>query len=762
MARDPKNTTLQIKLMSMEWYRGTQPISPPPGSKLNTIQFAEQASTEAVQEAFKHMRRALELRRKSFEQLRDSKPNIEQFQAELNELNRQLQSEMYAFQQLRFLKGQPDEVQKTVDELRSQLQDNIWEWLRLYSQLIEKDPSHFPAFTSQVSNEFHRHWYSGTQERKPFSSLRRAVLLWLETKEKIGDVRLSLTETRSAYQFLETLSQRLTQRPQPNEFDAEARLAVAKELFETLLKNRNPAWQDHGQVALWWQKVLRGEMAFEQFQAKYNKLKARWQANIKDPPGKMPRHTQLDLYAVWRFAVHQHSLNDLGSATVAFVEWRENETLALVDFMLSRKEVVAEVVDRLIQVGNVQAGQMIPPKEIERRLDAVLASLDDPKLLDFEEQSTLLQSRRQYWLRAQTDWLIKFPEVAGDRMTPPWKSAKKLLEITESPFQSILQGGTIHDGALYVVRRRDAARAPRNQPTWSLLKLSLKEGDPTEIAAVAMDGGAGNMGFNSFPGRSITNVVFGSQECCCTVPGFGLVIFGLDEKTPSHFVKLAKDLPYKDVQGLALVDRKLYLGMGGQGALVEYSLESGEYKPLFAGDWSENPAPFKDIPRLQVFAVLYDTQWKRLVFDVLAHTIAGPNTGTFLPQTGLWEWKLGTTEFKQLHAFNGTTLDWVSPIDVNSSLLWSRHCLLKFDQANNRLQYLQTAGGRLLNQQLTPTVTVPRGMISPQLILHRDWIWTGDPLVRTSMKTGKTEPLPPLERPTRNFPRVSCVLLQQT
>jgi hypothetical protein len=583
----------------------------------------------------------------------------------------------------------------------------------------------------------------------------------LETREKIGDVRLPLSEFRQMNENLETIANWLTSKPVPNDegTDSEIRPEVATELFTALLKSRDSAWRDFGTVGLAWQKVLRGEMTFEQYRAEYDKLKERWQATIKDPPGKMPRHTAWAQYFVWRYAVHQHSGNDLGSATVAFTDWRENETLAMTDLMVSRKELINEIVFRLIALGDMQSSQMIPPKEVERRLAAVLASLDDPKLMNFEDNSDPTY-RRQAWLKSQTDWLIKFPEVAGDRLAPPWKSAKKLLAITESPFRSKLEGGAIHDGAVYCVRR-DAAFPPRNQPSLTLLKLPLKEGEPTEVASVALEGAVGNFGI-SFPGRSISSVAFGSKECCCNVPGFGLVIFGLDDKTPSHLVKMDQNLPYKDVQGLALVGRKLYLGLGGQGALVEYSLDSGEYKPLLAGDWAENPAAFKDIQRLQVFAMLYDAERKRLVFGITAHKMTGATTGTYLPQCGLWEWKLGTTEFKQLHSFSGTAPNWVSPIDANSSLWWARDYLLKFDHANNRLQYLQTAGGRPLNQQLRPTIQTARGVLSTQLIFHRDSIWTGDPLVRTSVKTGKVEPLPPLERPNAPLRQLSCLLLQQT
>jgi hypothetical protein len=583
----------------------------------------------------------------------------------------------------------------------------------------------------------------------------------LETREKIGDVRLGLTDLRKDNDCLETMANWLASKPTPNDAntDADARPAAATEFFTALQKSRNPAWRDLGVVSLSWQKVLSGDLTFEQFRAEYDKLKERWQTTIKDPPGKMPRHTQWEHYFVWRRAVHQHPGNDLGSATVAFTEWRENETLAMTDLMLSRKELISEIVGWLIAVGNTQSNQMIPPKEVERRLAAVLASLDDPKLLDFEDNVNLA-NRRNSWMKSQTEWLLKFPEVAGDRLKTPWTSAKKLLTITESPFRSKLEGGAIHDGAVYCVRR-DAASAPRNQPALTLLKLSLKDGDPTEVASVALEGVSGLMSV-SYPARTIANIVFGPKECCCNVPGFGLVIFGLDDKTPSHFVKLDQNLPYKDVQGVALVDRKLYLGLGGQGALVEYSLDSGEYKPLLAGDWAENPAPFKEIPRLQVLAMLHDAERKRLVFGVLAHKMTGATTGTFLPQSGLWEWKLGTTEFKQLHTFNGTAPNWGSSIDANASLLWSRDYLLKFDHTNNRMQYLQTARGRPLNQQLTPTTLTARGILSTQLIFHRDWIWTGDPLVRTSVKTGKTEPLPPLERPNPQLMRFSCTMLQQT
>ena len=761
LTREPKNASFQSRMASLEWLRGSQPIGSKPGGNQNFVQAAENATPAEVQEALQHMRKALGWWQKSFERIQDSKPSAEQLKAELFEIQKYGYTDQNALQQLRLLKGQPPEVQKAVDEFREQVQNHLWVQIQFFAQLIEKEPTQFPLFSNHVRNEFHRFGTSGAHGRNPAFQVRRAILLWLETREKIGDVRLSLTDLRQVNDTLENVTAWLTSKPNPNDVDTdvESRPAAATELFTALQKSRNSAWRDFGQVGLSWQKVLRGEITFEQYRAEYDKLKERWPATIKEPPGKMPRHTQWEQYFVWRYAVHQHPGNDLGSATVAFTEWRENETLAMTDLMLSRKELINEIVDRLVSVGNTQSSQMIPPKEIERRLAGVLASLDDPKLIDFEDNANLI-NRRQSWLKAQTDWLFKFPEIAGDRLKAPWKSAKKLLAITESPFRSKLEGGTIHDGAVYCLRR-DAAFAPRNQATLTLLKLPLKDGDPTEVASIVLEGAVGNFGI-SYPGRSISNIAFGSKECCCNVPGFGLVIFGLDDKTPSHFVKLDQNLPYKDVQGLALVDRKLYLGLGGQGALVEYSLETGDYKPLLSGDWAENPAAFKDIQRLQVFAMLHDTERKRLVFGVTAHKVTGTNTFTFLPQSGLWEWNLGTTEFKQLHPFNGTAPNWVSFIDANSLLLWARDYLLKFDHTNNRLQYLQTAGGRPLNQQLTPTIQTARGLLSTQLIFHRDWIWTGDPLVRTSVKTGKTEPLPPLERPNAPLRQLSCLLLQQT
>lgn len=762
LTRDPKNAAFQAKMAALEWQRGTQPIWSKPGGVQNIQLAAENATPAEVREALTHMRLALGWWRKSFERTRDAKPNAEQLKAELFELQRNNFAEHNALQQLRLLKGQPPEVQKEVDEFRDQVQNYFWERIQFFAALIEKEPTQFPLFNDHVRNQFYQFATSGGHGRNPAFQVRRSTLLWLETREKIGDVRLPLSEFRQMNENLETIANWLTSKPTPNDegTDSEIRPEVATELFTALLKSRDPAWRDFGTVGLAWQKVLRGESTFEQYRAEYDKLKERWQATIKDPPGKMPRHTQWEQYFVWRYAVHQYSGNDLGSATAAFTDWRENETLAMTDLMVSRKELVSEIVDRLVSLGNMQSSQMIPPKEIERRLAAVLVSLENPQLVDFEDTSNSL-NRRNSWLKTQTDWLIRFPEVAGDRLAPPWKSAKKLLTVPDAPIRSSLIGGVIHEDAVYCVRR-DAAFAPRNQAMLVLLKIPLKGGDPSEVASLVLDGVNVNQTAVTSLGRPITGVAFGSKECCCIVPGFGLLIFSLDEKQPSHFLKLDEALPYKDVQGAVIVDRKLYLGLGGQGALVEYSLETGEFKPLLAGGWADNPAAFKDIPRAQVFAILHDAERQRLVFSFLAQKAPPSNPSLLVPQTGIWEWKLGTREFRQLHSVQGLPPNWVSPIDANSSLWWSRDSLLKLDHANNRLQFLQTAGGRPLNQQIAPTITTARGVMSPQLIFHRDWVWTGDPFVRTSVKTGKTEPLSPLERPKTSSSIYNCNLLQQT
>ena len=173
----------------------------------------------------------------------------------------------------------------------------------------------------------------------------------------------------------------------------------------------------------------------------------------------------------------------------------------------------------------------------------------------------------------------------------------------------------------------------------------------------------------------------------------------------------------------------------------------------FAGGRADNPAALRDIPELRVLTLQADLARERLVFSLAAASqrdkvsnFENQNPGG-LPQTGLWEFKYRTGEFRQLVPMLNAIPDWSEPMNEKSVLLVAREFVLQFDPTTDQIRPLRTFLVVPMNEKIKLADVRARGVTLGAVAVVDDELWMGDPLTRVSLANGKLLPTASLERP---------------
>lgn len=227
----------------------------------------------------------------------------------------------------------------------------------------------------------------------------------------------------------------------------------------------------------------------------------------------------------------------------------------------------------------------------------------------------------------------------------------------------------------------------------------------------------------------------------------GVFIFPKDGGPPQHLTT-ADGLPSNWVCSLAVLDSKLFLGLGdNEGFLVVYDLQTHVCEVIASSRRKDKRSPFDDLsPPFSVHALRSDSARKRVIALITA-----PPAPSGEPLAGLWLVNPPSGELKQLLRLQWgawLTPNWLSPIR-NNRLLLNQHdprCLIEFDLEHDKTTLLYARGRFPVTQLLQPsaeTVTSELHRSAPFLLVY-DSLWTGVPFGGISRANPEGELFPPL------------------
>ena len=748
VAQQPDNRSLQFQFMRYQWQQANQILSRV-RPNLDPDAVPSEVTPEQIRQALALMRRALGIRRASFEALKAGQPTAAKFEAERLELWANEIVRPYSIQQIGFLGKQPAEIQESIVAIRNAHQADSLDRFELHATLVVKDPLRFPVFTRSLSD-------SGSS-----SELRARTRLWLEVRERVGDVPHSLQDTGQQCHHLESVIRVLIYKPHGNRVDpdADARVQAAQEILSTFQQHSDPAIHGYGRAGRAWLSLKNHELTFAKFAIEMKSLREWLQQRIQDAPLRTVRQRRFEMYSVWSTTLDLHSSSDLGEDSLAYQQWQQAESLALVDFMLSRQECFPRAGDSMSRYSQSAISRDQAPIEVADRLKKLVALVDLPECRYLEEESNRVHHRDR-WHAQRIGWLQKFPELAEPgELVSPWKAAKKLWDgASFEPARGAI-GGIESDGIVYVLSvtglngkmRLGLDHVPTNgTPLTTFLTLEL---DPAE--------------FRRFPRLTLKSVATNGRVLIAAVPANGVAVFDMTDGT-SKFLTDDKGNRIKDAHCVSLVDDTVYVGFGSPGSLVAYDLATFKSRVLFAGGGADNPEALRDIPELRVLTLQADLARERLVFSLAAaskrdqrRNFENQNPGG-LPQTGLWEFNFRTGEFRQLVPMLPAIPDWSEPINGKSMLFVAREFVLQFDPTTDQIRPLRTYLSIPLNEKIKLADVPARGVTQGVVAVVGDELWMGVPLTRVSLATGKTLLTAALARPNADQSDDQQSVLMQT
>lgn len=749
----PDNRAIQFQLLRYQWSRASQILAGPLGENAFSIEEAQKVSTEQIKQALELMRRAIAIRKASFEELKLSKPDVNKFDAERMDLWRSEIPVTNVMSRLNFLRSQPEDVQRAIADVRKDYRADVSARLEFLAELTINEPLQFPRFTRMVN----------ITNASTVLEQAQHVKLWLNVRAKVGDVPHSVSDIQQQCLFLEGLMRALVFKPygQQVDLEAESRATAATEIFDLFQKHADPALQGFGRVGSICRRLRYQEIKFDEFQTEFAAIRAWLQKQIQEAPIRTARLTQHEMYAIWNMTLEIQNSSELGGDSLAFQRWQQAEAFAIVDYMQSRKECFPRGVDMMVRLAHTQVFQKLPPVDSSERLQKMIELVDTPTCRFLDDDNSL-QHRRDQWIRSQANWARQFPELAGAAGLPqPWKSAKKLWSSgpVGKPGETLF-GGIVHNGAAYLLLH--AQSAPLNgKSRLTPVRMPLDGSPQTEFTALSLD----DLDSRRVPPTTLRSLSLDGQTLAVLVPREGIAIFELGDR-PSRLLSEIDGVRFRDAQCVTLIGRSLYAGFGSPGMLVKLDLDGGVTQILFSGEKADNPEPFRDIRELRVLMLQADPARERIIFSVSAEAQREPlrnfqnQSRNALPQTGIWEFKYKTGEYRQLVPLLSAIPDWCEPFISGTTLFASREFLLRFDPVTNRVDPLQSYLVIPLNREIGLDKVPARGIVQPPVAVIADSIWAGEPLTRVNLRTGKVEPLAALERPNdRNTNQTGCVLL---
>jgi hypothetical protein len=226
-------------------------------------------------------------------------------------------------------------------------------------------------------------------------------------------------------------------------------------------------------------------------------------------------------------------------------------------------------------------------------------------------------------------------------------------------------------------------------------------------------------------------------------------------------------LPVTHPLSVGMYGQTLYVGTD-DGYLVAFDMDSREGEVLAASSRKEKKSPFDDGPPVRIVAIMPDVARDRIVF-VASVMDAESNLGMAVSDLGgIWEYRLGDGEFKQLISYRLRPGDilWCKMVDEDSFVMAVRSYgtqVVRFSLSLDSMDILSTirpggkVGGvesRLLQnpglKQPQPgdlSIDQRQAGISPPFLARGEWLWTANPWGRLSMKTYQWEEWPSFRMP---------------
>lgn len=404
----PEDRTIQLPLMRQFWNSAGQILAGPKGVEFHSIEETQKVELEKVMLALERMRRAVEIRKASFQTVKRLNPTVAAYESERMAIWRSDNPAASAFIRLGYLTSPTAELRKAISDVRTGYQADVTERIEFLAKLVEREPSQFPYFTRMVSQA----------TGKPGESVRESELkfrLWLEVRSKVGEVPHSSQDIGQQNIFLDGVIRRLVYKPMGTRPDDEAddRAKVAHDIFELLGKQSHPGLQNYGRIGHAWRQLKFDETTFEQFSGEFDAIRESLEKNIQDAPIETARLIRREMYGIWVTGITMHGSSDLGRNSAAFQEWQEKEAVALVDFQLSRKECTSQAVSAMMNAAVFRIARMLPPVKSYDRLKRMVSLVDDPECQIYDEESTV-KYRRTDWQRRLESWLARFPELKNE------------------------------------------------------------------------------------------------------------------------------------------------------------------------------------------------------------------------------------------------------------------------------------------------------------------------------------------------------------
>ena len=267
VAQQPDNRSLQFQFMRYQWQQANEILSRVrPNADPNAV--PSEVTPEQIRQAVALMRRALGIRRASFDALNAGQPTAALFEVERLELWPNDTFRPYSFQQLGFLGKQPAEIHESIVALQHAHRADSLDRFELHATLVVKEPLRFPEFTRSL--RFSDYASSGS-----FSEVRARTRLWLEVRERVGDVPHSLQDTGQQCLNLESVIRALVYKPFGNRVDpdADARAQAGQEILSTFQQHSDPAIHGYGRAGRAWLSLKNHELTFAKFAIEMKSLR---------------------------------------------------------------------------------------------------------------------------------------------------------------------------------------------------------------------------------------------------------------------------------------------------------------------------------------------------------------------------------------------------------------------------------------------------------------------------------------------------------
>ena len=435
----------------------------------------------------------------------------------------------------------------------------------------------------------------------------------------------------------------------------------------------------------------------------------------------------------------------------------EAEYLEACHFAFKQKEVRVQLFEGALDVLDNPTNRQ--PVEALEVLNGVLE-------LRAESPDSFLPARLTLRsLQERRDRLTGVPVGSRVQMPSPWLRVVKLLDLRDPTIDSMFLCQPVVQGEVVYAAAFDRSYSPEH--TLKAFRIPLEGGTPSVLAETQVEGDSwGFLNRDNIRGVRPRTACFGVDNYFLGTET-GVYVFPTQGGKVTRLCS-TNGLPADEIQSLAFMDGKLYVGSGAVGRavgragyLAVYDLASGRIDVPASSRRSQHLSPFDDQPPFFAASLIPDPPRHRLL--MLAWT---PPSAKNL--RGVWAFSPGTAEFKHIlelplyyndELVRGNT--WSSQVDENSACFCVRYWELALvDLRNDTFRFHGAAGsasGQVPPAPWPSLLHSPTTTVYPPFFLLDGWLWSATPRVpagndfvfhRTSLETGTIEdvPDPPITR----------------